>query len=79
MKKNRLLSEKVKRFFFKSYYVKIYFMEEWLSSNEAFALLRESGYSLEELKKNPGLVDKASAARILQSFLNTPPAQRVQI
>ena len=33
MKKNRLLSEKVKRFFFKSYYVKIDFMEEW---NEKF-------------------------------------------
>lgn len=32
-KKNRLLSEKIKRFFFKSYYAKIDFMEEW---NEKF-------------------------------------------
>ncbi len=57
----------------------MYFMEEWLSSDEAFAMLRESGYSLEELKRNPGLVDKAAAARILESFLNQPEDRRVPV
>lgn len=51
-----------------------YFMSEYLSSAEAWAELRESGA---KFQKRKAVLDQAAARKILQSFLNQPPARRI--
>jgi putative Holliday junction resolvase len=51
----------------------VYFMNEAYSSDEAQAMLRQSG---QKSRHRDGRLDSLAAARILQSFLNLHPEQR---
>ena len=54
--------------------VPLYFMPEFLSSEEAWSDLREAGVRRPRRKD---VLDQQAAVRILQSFLSMPPDQRV--
>ena len=54
--------------------VPLYFMPEFLSSEEAWSDLREAGVRRPRRKD---VLDQQAAVRILQSFLSLPPDQRV--
>lgn len=54
--------------------VPLYFMPEFLSSEEAWFDLREAGVRRPRRKD---VLDQQAAVRILQSFLSLPPDQRV--
>lgn len=54
----------------------LYWMNEFLSSFAAESDLREAGLSLAESKK---FVDQQAAVYILESFINLPPEQWIQI
>lgn len=51
----------------------IYYMPEFLSSEEAWDDLRACGLPVRRRRQ---LLDQQAAVRILQSFLNLPPGQR---
>ena len=54
--------------------VPLYFMPEFLSSEEAWSDLREAGVRHSRRK---AVLDQQAAVRILQSFLSLPPDQRM--
>ncbi len=53
--------------------VPLYFMPEFLSSEEAWSDLRDAGMRRDRRK---AVLDQQAAVRILQSFLALPPEQR---
>ena len=54
--------------------VPLYFMPEFLSSEEAWSDLREAGV---QHSRRKAVLDQQAAVRILQSFLSLPPDQRM--
>ena len=54
--------------------VPLYFMPEFLSSEEAWSDLREAGV---QRSRRKAVLDQQAAVRILQSFLSLPPDQRM--
>lgn len=54
--------------------VPLYFMPEFLSSEEAWFDLREAGV---QRSRRKAVLDQQAAVRILQSFLSLPPDQRM--
>lgn len=54
--------------------VPLYFMPEFLSSEEAWSDLREAGV---QHSRRKAVLDLQAAVRILQSFLSLPPDQRM--